>query len=33
VARPLSRAYLAGQGLGPVFIDYVASIWKRFMAD
>jgi 2,4-dienoyl-CoA reductase-like NADH-dependent reductase (Old Yellow Enzyme family) len=33
VARPVSRAYLAGEGLGPVFIDYVANTWKHFVAD
>jgi len=31
IAPPVSRAYLAGEGLGPAFIDYMAS-WKGFVA-
>ncbi|MES2714903.1 MAG: NADH:flavin oxidoreductase [Pseudomonadota bacterium] len=33
VERPVTRAYLAQEGLGPAFIDYVASTWQRFVAD
>lgn len=33
VARPVTRAYLAQEGLGSNFIDYVASTWQRFVAD
>ncbi|HQC95349.1 MAG TPA: NADH:flavin oxidoreductase [Aquabacterium sp.] len=31
IERPVTRAYLANQGLGPVFIDYVANTWKNFV--
>lgn len=31
VERPVSRAYLAEQGLKPVFIDYLASNWPDFV--
>jgi len=33
VERPVSRAYLEAQGLGPAFVHYVASTWPRFVAD
>jgi tRNA-dihydrouridine synthase len=33
IERPVSRAYLQGEGLGPRFLDYVASTWPRFVAD
>lgn len=33
IARPVSRAYLQGEGLGPAFVQYVASTWPRFVAD
>ena len=33
IARPVSRAYLQGEGLGPAFIGYVASTWQKFVAD
>lgn len=29
--RPVSRAYLRDEGLGPVFVDYMASSWKGFV--
>ena len=32
VERPVSRAYLQGEGLGPAFLQYVASTWPRFVA-
>lgn len=32
VARPVTRAYLQQQGLGPAFIEYMASGWKDFVA-
>ncbi|KGE02614.1 NADH:flavin oxidoreductase [Pseudohaliea rubra] len=32
VANPVSRAYLAQEGLGEPFIDYMAT-WKGFVAD
>ncbi|MGI9168820.1 MAG: NADH:flavin oxidoreductase [Caulobacteraceae bacterium] len=31
IAPPVSRAYLAGEGLGPAFIDYMNN-WKGFVA-
>jgi 2,4-dienoyl-CoA reductase-like NADH-dependent reductase (Old Yellow Enzyme family) len=31
IERPVTRAYLASEGLGPAFIDYVASTWKHFV--
>ncbi len=31
IERPVSRAYLEAEGLGPAFIDYVASTWKHFV--
>ena len=33
VARPVTRAHLQAEGLGPAFIDYVASTWQRFVSD
>jgi 2,4-dienoyl-CoA reductase-like NADH-dependent reductase (Old Yellow Enzyme family) len=32
VERPVSRDYLREEGLGPVFVDYMASSWKGFVA-
>jgi 2,4-dienoyl-CoA reductase-like NADH-dependent reductase (Old Yellow Enzyme family) len=32
IERPVSRAYLREEGLGPVFVDYMASGWKGFVA-
>lgn len=31
--RPVSRGYLRDEGLGPVFVDYMASSWKGFVAE
>jgi 2,4-dienoyl-CoA reductase-like NADH-dependent reductase (Old Yellow Enzyme family) len=33
VERPVSRAYLQAEGMGPAFIDYVASTWQRFVGN
>ena len=33
IERPVSRAYLQGEGLGPAFLQYVASTWPKFVAD
>lgn len=33
IPRPVTRAYLANEGLGPVFVDYVANTWKHFVSD
>jgi len=33
VERPVSRAYLRGQGMGPRFIEYVATTWQQFVSD
>jgi tRNA-dihydrouridine synthase len=33
IARPVSRAHLEAEGLGPEFIKYVASTWPRFVAE
>ena len=33
VPRPVSRDYLRAEGLGPVFVDYMASSWKGFVAE
>jgi 2,4-dienoyl-CoA reductase-like NADH-dependent reductase (Old Yellow Enzyme family) len=33
VERPVTRAYLEQEGLGPAFIGYVASTWKNFVSD
>ena len=33
VERPVTREYLRNEGLGPAFIDYMATGWKGFVAD
>ena len=33
VERPVTRAWLEQEGLGPAFIGYVASTWKNFVSD
>ena len=33
IERPVSRAHLQAEGLGPAFLNYVASTWPRFVAD
>jgi 2,4-dienoyl-CoA reductase-like NADH-dependent reductase (Old Yellow Enzyme family) len=33
IERPVRRAYLQAEGLGPAFIQYVASTWPRFVVD
>ena len=33
IERPVSRAHLQAEGLGPAFMQYVASTWPRFVAD
>ncbi len=33
IERPVSRAHLEAEGLGPAFLQYVASTWPRFVAD
>jgi 2,4-dienoyl-CoA reductase-like NADH-dependent reductase (Old Yellow Enzyme family) len=33
IERPVSRAHLQAQGLGPAFLQYVSSTWPRFVAD
>ena len=33
IERPVSRAHLQAEGLGPAFLHYVASTWPRFVAD
>ena len=33
IERPVSRAHLQAEGLGPAFMDYVASTWPRFVTD
>ena len=33
IERPVSRAHLQAEGLGPNFLQYVASTWPRFVAD
>lgn len=33
VKRPVTRAYLAEQGVGPAFVHYLATEWKDFVAD
>jgi 2,4-dienoyl-CoA reductase-like NADH-dependent reductase (Old Yellow Enzyme family) len=32
IERPVSRQYLRDEGLGPVFVDYMATSWKGFVA-
>jgi len=31
IARPVSRGYLRDEGLGPIFVDYMANSWKGFV--
>jgi len=33
IERPVSRAYLQAQGMGPPFIEYVATTWQHFVSD
>lgn len=33
VPRPVTRAYLAGEGVGPAFIHYLKTEWRDFVAD
>ena len=33
IERPVSRAHLQAEGLGPAFLQYVSSTWPRFVAD
>lgn len=33
IERPVSRAHLQAEGLGPAFLKYVAETWPRFVAD
>ena len=33
IERPVSRAHLEAEGLGPEFIKYVATTWPRFVAE
>ena len=33
IERPVSRAHLQAEGLGPAFVQYVSSTWPRFVAD
>jgi len=33
IERPVSRAHLEAEGLGPEFIKYVSSTWPRFVAE
>ena len=33
IERPVSRAHLQAEGLGPDFLEYVTSTWPRFVAD
>ena len=33
IERPVSRAHLQAEGLGPAFIKYVTSTWPRFVAE
>jgi 2,4-dienoyl-CoA reductase-like NADH-dependent reductase (Old Yellow Enzyme family) len=32
IARPVSRAHLVGEGVGPTFLEYLASTWTGFVA-
>jgi len=32
IERPVSRAHLEAEGLGPAFLQYVSSTWPRFVA-
>lgn len=33
IERPVSRAHLQTEGLGPAFVHYVASTWPKFVAE
>jgi len=33
IERPVSRAHLQAEGLGPAFLQYVSSTWPRFVAE
>jgi 2,4-dienoyl-CoA reductase-like NADH-dependent reductase (Old Yellow Enzyme family) len=33
IERPVTRAHLEAEGLGPAFIQYVSSTWPRFVAE
>jgi 2,4-dienoyl-CoA reductase-like NADH-dependent reductase (Old Yellow Enzyme family) len=33
IARPVTRAHLRAEGLGPAFLQYVASTWTNFVLD
>jgi 2,4-dienoyl-CoA reductase-like NADH-dependent reductase (Old Yellow Enzyme family) len=33
IERPVTRAHLQAEGLGPAFLQYVASTWPRFVAE
>ncbi len=33
IERPVSRAYLQGEGLGPAFLQYVSSTWTNFVSE
>jgi 2,4-dienoyl-CoA reductase-like NADH-dependent reductase (Old Yellow Enzyme family) len=33
VERPVTREYLRNEGLGPAFVDYMATGWKGFVAN
>ena len=33
IARPVTRAWLQKEGMGPAFIGYVATTWKHFVTD
>jgi 2,4-dienoyl-CoA reductase-like NADH-dependent reductase (Old Yellow Enzyme family) len=33
VERPVTREHLRNEGLGPAFVDYMATGWKGFVAD
>ncbi len=33
IERPVTRAHLQAEGLGPAFLNYVSSTWPRFVAE
>ena len=33
IERPVTRAHLQAEGLGPAFLTYVASTWQNFVVD
>ena len=33
IARPVTRAHLQAEGLGPAFLNYVTSTWKNFVTE